>query len=118
MEPLGGECEDCIGHGRFADPAEGKASYGDSELNGREKLIDAVLELKRRARAGTPQSDELLDARLANTDEGELGSDEEATGQNEEGHHHYAEKHPLKHPCQCNGSCHSAEVQSHDHKIG
>jgi hypothetical protein len=47
--------------------------------------------------------DELLDAGLADADEGELRSHEKAAGQDEEGHHDYAEEHPLEHECQCNG---------------
>jgi hypothetical protein len=46
---------------------------------------------------GTAVGDELLDARLADADQGELRSDEEAVGQDEEGHHDDAEEHPFEH---------------------
>ena len=46
---------------------------------------------------GRPKGDELLDAGLADADQGELGSHEEAAGQNEKGHHDHAKEHPLKH---------------------
>ena len=46
---------------------------------------------------GRPSGDELLDARLADADEGELRGDEEAVGQDEEGHHDRAEEDPLEH---------------------
>ena len=97
------EVEDHLGDRGFADPAEGEAGDGDAELDGGEEFVDGVLELECSAGAGATKSDELLDAGLTNADEGELGSDKEAAGQNEEGHHDHAEKHPFEHSCQCNG---------------
>ena len=92
-----GEVEDDVGDGGFADPAEGEAGDGDAELDGGEELVDGVLELEGGAGAGAAEGDELLDAGLADADEGELGGDEEAAGQDEEGHHDHAEEHPLEH---------------------
>ena len=91
------EVEDDLGDGGLADPAEGEAGDGDAELDGGKELVDGVLELEGGAGAGTAEGDELLDARLADADEGELGGHEEAGGQNEEGHHDHAEEHPFKH---------------------
>ncbi len=102
-EPAGGEVEDDLGDGGFADPAEGERGERDAELDGGEELVDGVLELQGGACAGTAEGDELLDARLADADEGELGGDEEAVGQDEEGHHDRAEEHPFQHECKCNG---------------
>jgi hypothetical protein len=62
-----------------------------------------VLELEGGAGAGTAEGDELLDAGLADADQGELCSHEEAAGQNEEGHHDDAEEHPFEHYGKCNG---------------
>ena len=97
------EVEDDVGDGGFADPAEGKAGDGNAELDGGEELVDGVLELEGGAGAGAAEGDELLDAGLTDTDEGELRGHEEAAGQNEEGHHDHAEEHPFEHSCQCNG---------------
>ena len=94
-EERGGDAEQERGDGGFADPAEGKAGEGDAELDGGEELVDGVLELVDGACAGTAEGDELLDAGLADADEGELRSYEEAVGQDEEGHCDGAEEHPL-----------------------
>ena len=56
-----------------------------------------LLELEGGAGAGAAEGDELLDAGLADADEGELRGDEEAVGQDEEGHHDRAEEDPLQH---------------------
>ena len=72
-------------------------------MHGRKELVDGVLELEGGAGAGTAESDELLDARLADADESELRSHEEAGGQDEEGHHDHAEEHPFKHDCSVMG---------------
>jgi predicted transcriptional regulator len=61
------------------------------------EFVDGVFELEDSAGAGTAESDELLNAGLSDADEGELGSHKEAAGQDEKGHHDYAEEHPLKH---------------------
>ena len=103
VQPNAFKVEDDLGDGGFADPAEGKAGDGDAELDGGEELVDGVLELEGGAGAGTAEGDELLDAGLADADEGELRGHEEACGQDEEGHDDYAEEHPFKHSCQCNG---------------
>ncbi len=102
-EPVRRRSEDDLGDGGFADPAEGEAGEGDAELDGGEEVVDGVLELEGGAGAGTAEGDELLDAGLADADEGELGGDEEAVGQDEEGHHDNAEEHPFEHECKCNG---------------
>jgi GNAT superfamily N-acetyltransferase len=102
-EPGGLEVEDDVRDGWFTDPAEGEAGDGDAELDGGEELVNGVLELERGAGTGTAKGDELLDAGLADADQGELRSHEEAAGQDEEGHHDHAEEHPFEHSCQCNG---------------
>ncbi len=97
VQPLLGEVQDDVGYGGLADPAECEAGGGGSELDRGEEFVDGVLELEGGAGAGAAEGDELLDAGLADADEGELGGDEEAAGQNEEGHHDYPEEHPLEH---------------------
>ena len=70
---------------------------GDAELDGGKELVDGVFELEGGAGAGAAEGEELLDAGLADADQGELGSHEEAVGQDEKGHHDRAEEHPFKH---------------------
>ncbi len=100
VERVRGESEDDLGDGGFADPAEGETGDGDAELDCGEELVDGVLEFEGGAGAGTAEGDELLDAGLADADEGELRSHEEAAGQDEEGHHDQAEEHPFEHSVQ------------------
>ena len=95
--------EDGVSYGGFAYPTKGEACDRDSELDGGEELVDGVLELEGGAGAGTADGDELLDAGFADADEGEFGGDEEAAGQDEEGHQDYPEEKPLEHECKCNG---------------
>ena len=94
---LGAEAQDDLGDGGLADPAEREAGERDAELHGGQELVDGVLELEHGASAGPAERDELLDARLPNADESELRGDEETVGQDEKGHHHRAEEHPLQH---------------------
>ena len=103
VQPDAFKVEDDLGDGGLADPAEGESSDGDAKLDGGKELVDGVFELEGGARAGPAKRDELLDAGLADADEGEFGGDEEARGEDEEGHDDYAEEHPLEHQGQCNG---------------
>ena len=96
-QPAGREAQDDLGDRRLADPAERESGQRDAELHGGKELVDGVLELQHCARAGTAQRDQLLDARLPHADESELRGDEKTVGQNEKGHHHCAEEHPLQH---------------------
>ena len=91
--------EDDAGDGGFADPAKGECGERDPELDRREELIDGVLELECGAGTGAAKGDELLDAGLADADDGELCCDEETVGQDEKGHHDDAEEYPLEHRC-------------------
>ena len=92
----GGEVEQDLRDGGFADPAESEAGERYAELDGGEELIDRVLELVDGAGAGTSEGDELLDASLADADQGELRGHKEAVGQDEEGHCNRAEEHPFR----------------------
>ena len=98
-----GEVKEDVGDGGLADPAEGEGGEGDAELDGREELVDGVLELEGGTSAGAPEGDELLDAGFADADEGELRRDEETAGQDEEGHQDDAEEDPFKHDCSVMG---------------
>src|ERR1700722_10886832 len=97
MERTTEKIEDDLGDGGFPDPAESKAGDSDAELHCWQEFIDGVFELEGSAGARTAEGDQLLDASLADADQGELGSHKEAAGQNEKGHHDYAEEHPLEH---------------------
>ena len=70
----------------FADPAEGEAAEGDAELDGGEEVVEVLLEAADGAGSEDVLGDELLDAGLADADQGEFRGDEEAVGQDEQGH--------------------------------
>ena len=81
----------------LTNPAKGEAGNGNAELYGGEELVDGVFELEGGAGAGASEGDQLLDASLADTNQGELRGHKETCGQDEEGHHDHAEEHPFKH---------------------
>src|ERR1700760_3019497 len=87
MQEAGCTVQDNLCDGRFSDPPECKTGNGDAKLDSRQKLVDGVFELEGGACTGAAQCDELLDTCLADTDQGELRSNEEACGQNKKGHH-------------------------------
>ena len=69
---------------RLADPPERQAENGDAELARGDVAVEvgnAILDV---ARAGPPLGHELLDARLSDGDERELGGDEEAVEEDQE----------------------------------
>ncbi len=81
----------------FADPAEGEAAEGDAELDGGEEVVEVLLEAADGACSEDILGDELLDAGFADADEGELGSDEEAVGEDEQGHRDGAKEEQAGH---------------------
>jgi hypothetical protein len=89
--------EDGFRDGGLTNPAQGEAGNGDAELYGGEELVDGVFELEGGSGAGAAERNELLDASLADTNQGELRGHEEACGQDEESYHDHAEEHPFKH---------------------
>ncbi len=91
-EPAVLKIEQHLRDGGLAQPAEGERGQGDAELHGGKKLVDIALEGESGARAGAVERDELLHARDADGDNGELRGHEEAVGQDEEGHHQHAEE--------------------------
>ena len=99
------------GDGGLADPAEGEAGEGYAELDGGKEVVHVVLELEDGAGAGSALGDELLDAGLADADESELGCDEEAVGQDEEGHHDSSNEGPLKHKRMLAGTTKAPRLQ-------
>ena len=68
----------------LADPAEGEAAEGDAELDGGEKFVEVLLKTADGTCSEDFLGDELLDAGFADADEGELGGDKEAVGEDEE----------------------------------
>ncbi len=98
-EPVSGEIEQHLGDGGLTQPAQGERGEGDTELDGGQELVDVLFQVQRTARAWPAEGDQLLHARLAHADEGELRGHEEAVGQDEEGHHHRAEEHHFQHSC-------------------
>jgi hypothetical protein len=103
VEAPAGEAKEHLGDSRLADPAEGEARCGNAKLHGGKEFIDGVLKFECGAGSGTAEGDELLDARFADADEGELGRDEKTGGEDEEGHQDDAKEDPLKHDCSVMG---------------
>ena len=89
--------EDGFCYGRLAEAAEGQRGEGDAELHGGEELVDVVLEAEGGAGAGAVELDELLDAGLADADEGELGGHKEGVRQDEEGDQASVDEAPFQH---------------------
>ena len=88
---------DDLSDGGFADPAERECSERNAELDGGKKIVHRALELEDGAGSGPAEGDKLLHAGLTDADERELGGDEEAVGQDEEGHHGSSDESPLEH---------------------
>ena len=93
LEPVPEEA----GDDGFADPAEGEAAEGDSELDGGEEVVEVLLEAADGACSEDVLSDELLDAGFADADQGKLGGDEEAVGEDEQGHRDGAKEEQAGH---------------------
>ena len=66
------------GERRLADPAEAEAGHRDAELGGGDVAVGIGDGAAHRARAAVPFGDQLVDARLADGDDRELGRDEKA----------------------------------------
>jgi hypothetical protein len=71
---------------RFADPAQSQRAERDAELHGGEKVVQIALQAANGARSGDLGGEHLLDAGVADGDQGELGGHKEGVGQNEQGH--------------------------------
>ena len=69
---------------RFADPAQGQRAEGDPELDGGEKVVQILLQAADGAGAGNAGGQHLLDARVADRDQGELRSHKKGVGQNQQ----------------------------------
>jgi hypothetical protein len=86
-EMEGAEPAEQDGRGQgFADPAEGEGAEGDAKLNGREKIVQVALQAADGAGSGDAGGQHLLNASVADGDQGELGSHKKCVGQNEHGH--------------------------------
>ena len=70
-------------HG-FADPAQGQADHGDAELNAVDDFVEMLVQALDDARADAAGFDELLDAGVADADQGEFGCREERIGCHQE----------------------------------
>ena len=72
--------------GLFADPAESEAGHGDADLNSVENFIELVVELADGARADASFVDELLEARVANADQGVFAGGKKGVGRYQQDH--------------------------------
>jgi hypothetical protein len=81
---------------RFADPAEGQRAERDAELDGGKEVVEVLLQAADGAGSGNAGGQHLLDAGVADGDQGELGGHKEGVGQNEHGH---GDKLQQRRPC-------------------
>ena len=86
-----------MGDCRLTYPAECKTGQSDSELDGRQEVVQVLLEALYGACANTPCVDELLDARVTDTDNGELGSHKEGVERHQQNNHQNAKEHQRCH---------------------
>jgi hypothetical protein len=71
---------------RLADPAQGQRAERHAKLDCRKKVVEILLQLSDGAGSGHAGSQHLLDTRIADRDQGELGGHKEAVSQNQHGH--------------------------------
>ena len=81
------------GQGGLANPAQSEAGQGDTELDGAEQLVHALVQLADGAGADAAGLDELLDAGVADADQGKFRRHEEGIGR----HQQQDGKHPQEH---------------------
>jgi hypothetical protein len=75
-----GQATDETGDHGLADPSQGKANHGDTELDAIDNFVEMLVETLHNAGADTSGVNELLDACIAHTHEGEFGGGEERIG--------------------------------------
>ncbi len=91
------KCSEHFGHSWLPNSTERKSGEGDAKLNGGQEFIHGMFELQHRPGTGPAGGDELLNTGLPEAYQRELCCDEEAVGQDEEGHHNSPDESPLKH---------------------
>ena len=72
-----------VGQRRTAERRRGGADHGDADLHRGQETLGVLLQRQQGARAAPPVGDELLQARLADGDDGDLGAGEDAVGEDE-----------------------------------
>ena len=82
----------------FTDPAQGQRTKSHAELNRGQKVVHVLLQPPHRASSRHSRADHLLDARIADRDQRELGGHKEAVGQNEHGHGDKLKQRKTVHP--------------------
>ncbi len=88
---------DQAGHHGLADPAQGKADHGNSKLNAVDDFVEVLVEALHDAGADTSGINELLNAGVADTDQGKLGGREERIGCHQEKDQKDPEQHKSDH---------------------
>jgi hypothetical protein len=86
-----------VGDDGLADPAESEAAEGDSELHCGQEVVEVLLKMAYEAGTGPALRDHLLNARLANADQGEFGGNEESVTQDQHEDGDAAEKQEFEH---------------------
>ena len=80
---------------RLAQPAQGQAGNGDSQLHAVDDAAELLVKFEDGAGARAVGFDQLLDARFAHADQRELGCGEEGIGRHQE----QDDEHPQQHVC-------------------
>jgi hypothetical protein len=88
---------DQAGNHGFADPAQGQTDHGDAQLDAVHDLVETLMQALHDARANAPRFDELLDAGIAHTHQGEFGCREEGIGRHQEKDQEDPEQHKSDH---------------------
>ena len=86
-----------LGNRGLPNPAERKTGQRDTELHRGKKIIEPLLQTLDSAGASAARINELLNARVANTDNGELGSHKKGVQGHQQHDHKDAEEHQRRH---------------------
>src|ERR1700691_1903568 len=86
-----------LGDHGFADPAQSQADDGDAELDAVDDFVEVLMQALDDTGAGAAGFNELLDAGVANTDQGELRGGEKRIRCHQEKDQEHAEQHKGDH---------------------
>ena len=107
---------------RLAQPAQGQAGDGDSELHAVYYAAELLVEFEDGAGADAVGFDQLLDARFADADQRELGCGEEGIDRHQEQYNEHPQQHGCNHGTliltfQRDNGSRGDGVRAHDHRL-
>ncbi len=85
------------GQRRFADPAEAQAGQRNAKLDGRQEVVEMLMQPQHLAGAKAAGIDHLLDSRIADADQGEFGRHKESVRRHQQDYGEYAHQHVTNH---------------------